>query len=164
MDTNDSNATIPGQKAIISKSKKKTVLVIEDELDIQNFISRVLELEGYHMLRAGDANTGLDAIRENSVDLVLLDLRLPGPDGWSVLREMKGTPALSKIPVVVITAIAESAQRRRTLRMGATQYLIKPLSAHSLSKTIADILHQKASDYPIVRGHVVSRAPKYSAA
>ena len=147
---------------MVKKQRTQTVLIIEDDPDIQNFISRVLELEGYPVLRAADANTGLDAIRENSVDLVLLDLRLPGPDGWSVLREMKDTPALSKIPIVVITAIAESAQRRRTLRMGATQYLIKPLSAHSLSKTIADILHQKTSDYPILRAHVVSRTHKFS--
>jgi len=70
---------------------------------------------------------------------------LPGPDGWSILREIKGNPSYSNIPVVVLTAIAESAQRRRTMRMGANQYLVKPLSAHSLSRTIASTLHQGGS-------------------
>jgi two-component system phosphate regulon response regulator PhoB len=139
------------------KRKAKTVLIIEDEADILNFISRVLELEGYHVLRASDGKTGMDIIRENSVSLVLLDLRLPGPDGWSILREMKRSPELSTIPVVVLTAIAESMQRRRTLRMGAASYLIKPLSAHSLSQTIASILHQEGQKYHTARESAVNR-------
>ena len=129
------------------KHKAETVLIIEDEVDIQNFVSRVLELEGYQVLKAGDGRRGMEIIRENAVALVLLDLRLPGPDGWSVLREIKNDPESSTIPVVVLTAIAESLQRKRTLRMGATKYLIKPLSAHSLSKTIASVLHQSEKRY-----------------
>ncbi len=123
----------------------------------RTFVSRVLELEGYQVLQAGDGKTGMEIIRENSIDLVLLDLRLPGPDGWSILRRNEThTRSSPQIPVVVLTAIAESGQRRRTLRMGATQYLIKPLSAHSLSKTIAGILHQKGSRCQTVRGSAAS--------
>ena len=103
------------------KRKVKTVLVIEDEIDIQNFISRVLELEGYQVLKANDGGAGMEIIRQNHIALVLLDLRLPGTDGWSVLREIKRDPDFSAIPVVVLTAIAESMQRRKTLRMGATK-------------------------------------------
>ena len=127
--------------------KIKTVLIIEDEIDIQNFVSRVLELEGYRVLKAFDGNTGMDMIRENPVALVLLDLRLPGPDGWTILRAIKSNPEFTDIPVVVLTAIAESVQRRRTLRMGAARYLVKPLSAHNLSKTISSILAQDESHY-----------------
>lgn len=129
------------------KRKPKTVLIIEDEIDILNFISRVLELEGYQVLKASDGRTGMDMIKDESIALVMLDLRLPGPDGWSILREIKRNPESSKIPVVVLTAIAETTQRKKTLRMGAAKYLIKPLSAHSISQTIADILHQKGNDY-----------------
>jgi DNA-binding response OmpR family regulator len=127
------------------KSRSKTVLIIEDEADIRNFIARVLELEGYRVLEAGDGTRGMKIIRENTVALVLLDLRLPGPDGWSILREIKRNPELSTIPVVVLTAIAEAIQRKKTLRMGATSYLIKPLSAHSLSRAVASVLSEKAS-------------------
>ncbi len=127
--------------------QKKTVLIIEDEADIRSFIARVLELEGYTVLEAGDGIAGMELIKGNPVSLVLLDLRLPGPDGWSVLREIKRNRDLSRIPVVVLTAIAESMQRRKTLRMGASSYLIKPLSARSLSMTIADILHDKNQSY-----------------
>ena len=128
----------------------KTVLVIEDEADIQRFISRVLELEGYKVLLAGDGVIGLDLLRKNPVSLVLLDLRLPGLDGWSVLRTIKDTPALSLIPVIVLTAIAENIQRKKTMRMGAAKYLVKPLSAGSLSRTIAGVLREKGKELQTV--------------
>jgi DNA-binding response OmpR family regulator len=137
--------------AMAKKSKAKTVLIIEDEEDIQNFISRVLELDGYNVLRAKDARTGMELIRYNSVALVLLDLRLPGPDGWSVLRAIKSNLEFSAIPVIVLTAIAESLQRRRTLRMGADRYLIKPLSARSLSMAVAGVMRQSRKKFETVR-------------
>ncbi len=143
---------------MIKRHKTYTILVIEDETDIQNFIYRVLELEGYNVRKAGDGNIGLAILKEHQIDLVLLDLRLPGPNGWSVLREIKRTPELVKIPVVVITALAETAQRQRTLRMGASQYLIKPLSAHRLSRTIADTLHKKAANHSVKKEYAVSHA------
>jgi len=127
----------------------RTVLIIEDDVDIQNFASRVLELEGFQVFKAGDGERGMEIIREKSVSLVLLDLRLPRRDGWSILREIKGNTELSTIPVVVLTAIAETLQRKRTLRMGARKYLIKPVSAQSLSKTIISILHQSGRRHTI---------------
>lgn len=138
------------------KRQAKTILIIEDETDIQNFISRVLELEGYQVLKAGDGKTGMEIIRENPVALVLLDLRLPHPNGWSVLRAIKRNPEFSSIPVVVLTAIAELPQRKKTLRMGASQYLTKPLSAHILSQTIASILHQEESHHKTTEKNAVS--------
>ncbi|MGD1119335.1 MAG: response regulator [Dehalococcoidales bacterium] len=121
------------------------ILLIEDEPDIQSFIHRVLELEGYDVLKTGDGQTGLEMVRKYPVSLVLLDLRVPGLDGWGVLREMKRDAELARIPVVVLTAVAETSQRRRTMSMGAARYLIKPLSANGLSQTIADILNKKGS-------------------
>jgi DNA-binding response OmpR family regulator len=130
-----------GTGVMANKRKSKTVLIIEDEADIQNFVSRVLELEGYQTLQANDGEKGMEIIRENPVALVLLDLRLPGRDGWSILTEIRQDIELSKIPVIVITAVADAPQRKRTLHMGADKYLVKPLSAHSLAKNIASVLH-----------------------
>ncbi len=129
--------------------KTQTILIIEDETDIQHFIYRVLQLEGYQVLSAGDGATGLELLRENPISMVLLDLRLPGMDGWTVLREIKSNPDLSSIPVIVLTAIAESIQRKKTLRMGAARYLVKPLSSTSLTRTIANVLRHKGKDLQI---------------
>ncbi|OGN99016.1 MAG: hypothetical protein A2Y89_00320 [Chloroflexi bacterium RBG_13_51_18] len=120
-----------------------TVLLIEDERDIQHFICRVLELEGYRVIKTCEGNTGLDMLVSNSVDLVLLDLCLPDLDGFSVLREIKNSPEFSPIPVVVITAVAGSAQRQKSARLGAVRHLVKPLSAHRLYKTISTVLEKE---------------------
>ncbi len=120
--------------------KKKTVLIIEDEADVRNFASRVLELEGYRVLQAESGDEGLTLARENEVNLVLLDLRLHGIDGWAVLEQMKIEPALSTVLVIVFTASAGLPQRERALRMGAVDYLVKPLSAARLKKAVARTL------------------------
>jgi len=122
------------------KGNRATILIIEDEDDIRTFASRVLELEGYRVLQAGDGDEGLRLARGNQVAMVLLDLRLPGRDGWAVLIQMKSDPELSPIPVVVFTASAGVPQQSRALAGGAADYLVKPLSATSLRKSIARIL------------------------
>jgi adenylate cyclase len=127
----------------VKKSSRETIIIIEDEDDIRAFASRVLELEGYRVLQASDGDEGLKLARSNQVALVLLDLRLPGRDGWVVLSQMKGDPKLSSIPVVVFTASAAAQQRSQALAGGAADYLVKPLSAESLKKSIARILRQK---------------------
>jgi DNA-binding response OmpR family regulator len=129
----------------MSNNKLKTVLIIEDETDIRTFIARVLELEGYNVLETGDGASGLEIIKQKAIALVLLDLRLPGPDGWAILREIKRNPETSMVPIVVLTAFAEPMQRRKTMRMGADSYLVKPLSAHSLSMAISGVLRRKGT-------------------
>ncbi len=121
----------------------KIVLVIEDEVDVRDFASRVLELEGYRVLQARDNEEGMRLVRGGGVSLVLLDLRLPGHDGWAMLQQMKSEPELSAIPIIVFTASAGVLQRGRALDMGAIDYLIKPLSAARLRKAVARILRQK---------------------
>jgi len=124
----------------VKKGSRATILIIEDEDDIRTFASRVLELEGYRVLQASDGDEGLRLARGNQVALVLLDLRLPGRDGWAVLSQMKSDPELSSISVVVFTASAATQQRSQALDRGAADYLVKPLSANSLRESIARIL------------------------
>lgn len=125
------------------RHETKTILIIEDEADIRNFASRVLELEGYGVLQAEDGGEGTRLVRQSRPSLVLLDLRLPKRDGWTVLEQMKNESELSAIPVIVFTASAGVSQRERALRMGAAAYLVKPLSASCLKKAVARILRKK---------------------
>ena len=125
------------------RPRRKTILVIEDEPEVRNFASRVLELEGYRVLQAEDSEEGIRLLRESRISLVLLDLRLPEHDGWAVLEQMKGEPELSAIPVIVFTASAGVSRRKRALKMGAADYLVKPLSAAKLRKAVARILHRE---------------------
>jgi len=123
--------------------KVRAVLVIEDEPEVCNFASRVLELEGYRVLQAKNGDEGLRLVRESQVGLILLDLKLPSYDGWSMLQQLKNDPELSSIPVVVFTASAAASQRARALAMGAADYLVKPVSAIRLREAIARTLYLK---------------------
>ena len=128
---------------MVKRYKRKTVLVVEDEPEVRNFACRVLELEGYHVLQAGNGEEGMRLVRERRASLVLLDLRLPKHDGWAVLQQIKSEPELSAIQVIVFTASAGVLQRKRALSMGATDYLVKPLSATRLRKAVARVLQQE---------------------
>lgn len=125
------------------RHETKTVLVVEDDAGLRHFAARVLELEGYRVLQAKDGDEGLRLVREGHVALVLLDLRLPGRDGWSVLSQMESEPALSAIPVIVFTASVAVSQQERVLSMGAADYLVKPISAARLKESTARILYDR---------------------
>lgn len=122
------------------KSRKKTVLVVEDEIDVRIFASKVLEMEGYNVLKAGNAEDGLGLLKQNNVSLVLIDLRLPVLSGLWLLETIKGTPKISTVPVIILTASAEASQRERALGMGAVDYLVKPISAGGIRKAVARAL------------------------
>ena len=127
---------------MVKSSKIKTVLVVEDEYDIRRFARRLLELEGYDVLEAANGDEALRIIKETTdLSMVLLDLRLPGRDGWVVMDEMKKAPKLRRIPVVVFSASAAEWQRKKALNKGAVGYLVKPLDAASLRQAIATTTH-----------------------
>lgn len=127
---------------MVKSSKIKTVLVIEDEADIRRFACRLLELEDYHVLEAANGDEGLRLIRETrDLSMILLDLRLPGRDGWVVMDEMKKDSKLSKIPVVVFSASAAEWQKKKALSRGAVGYLVKPLDAAVLKQAVDSTTH-----------------------
>ena len=128
---------------MVRKRKDKTILIIEDDADIQTFAGRMLELEGYHILQADTGNEGLRLARENKVSLALLDLRLPDNSGWTILEQIKNDPELSGVLVIVFTASYGIPQRDRALAMGAADYLVKPLSATNLKNAVVRVLRRK---------------------
>jgi CheY-like chemotaxis protein len=130
------------EKPCMKSKEAKTILIIEDEEDIRIFATRVLELEGYKVFGVGDGEDGLKMVKECPVDLVLLDLRLPRRDGWSVMEQMKSEPQLSKIPVLAFTASAGAAAREKVIGMGAVGFLVKPLRADTLMEAVTGILSE----------------------
>ncbi len=109
---------------------KQQVLVIEDDSAIRRGIVDALEFEGYEALEAGSGDVGLEHALRFSYDLLLLDLVLPGTDGFEILQQVKaGRPAL---PVIILTARGSVSDRVRGLRMGADDYVVKPFSVKEL--------------------------------
>jgi DNA-binding response OmpR family regulator len=122
------------------KSTPKTVLVLEDDIDLRKFAAWMLESEGFQVIQEADGEAGLELLLQRQIDLLLLDIKLPSRDGWSILEEMRNTPKLSTVPVIIFTASADISNKDRALKMGAADYLVKPLSAEVLKNCVTRIL------------------------
>lgn len=119
---------------------KKRVLVVEDEYDLRQLAVWLLEAEGYEALQAADGDAGLKIASEQPLDLVLLDIRMPGRYGWDVLTAIKESQKLCDLPVIILTASADADNKSKAVKMGAADYLIKPISAEKLVETVSRIL------------------------
>jgi len=110
----------------------KNVLVIEDEKDIANLVKYNLEKAGFRCSAAVSGEDGLKFLRKGGVDLVILDIMLPGKSGLEVCREIKQDKNLARIPVVMLTARGEEVDRIVGFEMGADDYMVKPFSPREL--------------------------------
>src|SRR5215216_4405447 len=94
-------------RALLATSGAKgmaSLLIVEDEVNIRKFVSANLVARGFQVVEAGNAEEGLDQLRENPPDVLVLDIRLPGMSGWDLLQVMGEEAALSRVPVIVMTA------------------------------------------------------------
>ena len=121
-------------------SNRKTVLLVEDDPDLLRFADVTLRLGGYRVFTATDGLSALSAARKVHPAMMLLDLRLPGLDGWQVLEVMGQDPVLRKLPVIVVTATADAGARPLTEAAGVTEYLVKPLSADALLAAVERVM------------------------
>jgi len=120
---------------------KKRILVIDDEVAIQNLIQSLLERFGYELVRALNVATAVQILRQKPLpDLVLLDMMLPDVDGLELLRQIRETKVFDSLPVIIISALADSDHIRKGLEMGADRYITKPGLGHNLLKTVQDVL------------------------
>lgn len=103
----------------------KKILIIEDDKFLRRVISQKLTKEGYEISEALDGEKGVKKIEEEGADLVLLDLILPGMDGFEVLARIKKDPKNSKIPVIILSNLGQKEDIDKGLKMGAVDYLIK---------------------------------------
>jgi DNA-binding response OmpR family regulator len=103
----------------------KKILIIEDDKFLRELIAKKLVKEDYDICEAVDGEEGIKKVKEEKPDLVLLDLILPGIDGFEVLSRTKEDPALSQIPVIILSNLGQKEDVERGLGLGAVDYLIK---------------------------------------
>ncbi|MCB2227639.1 MAG: response regulator transcription factor [Desulfarculaceae bacterium] len=121
---------------------KATVLVVEDEKDIIDVVDFNLQQAGYRVLKAADGAEGLRLAKDQSPDLVVLDLMLPAMDGKEVCRRLKQGEATREIPVLMLTALASETDRIIGFEIGADDYLTKPFSPRELVLRVNAILRR----------------------
>ena len=121
---------------------RRRVLIVEDDEAIRRVAVDALELEGYEVAEEGTFAGGLQAGLTASCDLVLLDLALPGGDGFDILAEVR--LARPTLPIVVLTARGQEDDRVRGLRLGADDYVVKPFSIRELLARMGAVLRRSA--------------------
>jgi DNA-binding response OmpR family regulator len=116
------------------------ILVIEDDSAIRRGLVDALRFAGYDVLEAANGNDGLKSALRATVDLVLLDLILPGPSGFEILEALHA--ARPTLPVIILTARGEEADRVKGLRLGADDYVVKPFSVRELLARVEAVLRR----------------------
>ena len=116
------------------------VLVIDDEAPIRLLCRVNLEAEGMEVLEAADGPTGLEMARAETPDVVLLDVMMPGLDGWRVAEELLDDDRTAAIPIVFLTARAELRDRARGIDLGGVDYVTKPFNPVELAPLVRDLL------------------------
>lgn len=116
---------------------KKRILCIEDEAEMIELMRLVLEREGHEVIGAVGGEQGLKFMREKKPDLILLDLMMPGIDGWEVYRQMRADKGLMDIPVIIVTAKAQSIDKVLGLQVAkVADYITKPFGPKELIGSI----------------------------
>ena len=119
-----------------------TVLVIDDEAPIRLLCRVNLEAEGMPVLEAGDGPSGLEAARDGSPDVILLDVMMPGLDGWGVAEALLEDDRTADIPIIFLTARAEFRDRARGLDIGGVDYITKPFNPVELAPLVRALLER----------------------
>jgi DNA-binding response OmpR family regulator len=118
-------------------NQKKRILYIEDEKEMLELTRIVLEREGYEMLAAVGGAEGIEAVKREKPDLVLLDLMMPDVDGWEVYRRMKADKEVADIPVIIITARTQSIDKVLGLKVAkVADYITKPFGPNDLISSV----------------------------
>ncbi len=122
---------------------KKEILVIEDNPQTVKLVKFILEKNNYSTVAAGDGEHGLQMAKEKKPDLIILDLMLPGMDGYRVCEMLKADPDTKEIPVLVLTALDTGADFEKALQKKADWYITKPFEPQHLLKRIGYLIEKK---------------------
>ncbi len=118
------------------------ILVVDDDREIVRLVKSYLEQAGYQALTAYDGETALHVMRSDHPDLVVLDLMLPGRDGWNLTRLARGDASLMDIPIIMLTARVEDTDKILGLELGADDYITKPFNPREVVARVRSVLRR----------------------
>ena len=118
----------------------KRVLIAEDEPNIATSLTFLLERAGYQVTLSSDGNAALEAVLSDAPDAVLLDLMLPGIDGYEILRRVRNDPRFADLPIMVLSAKGQVEDRETALRLGANLYVTKPFANAELLEAVKGLV------------------------
>lgn len=137
----------------------KTILVIEDDADLQEILRLTFTHEGFRVVLAKDGAQGLELAHRHDPDLVILDLMLPKLDGVEVCRRLREEPAFKRLPILMLTAKGEESDVVLGLGVGADDYLVKPARPREMVARVRNLLRRTAKDDPVVTEEIINAGP-----
>ena len=126
------------KKGVVTISKK--ILIVEDDPSFSRAINHIIDKEGYDVVTATNGMTGLRMANEENPDLVILDVMLPGLDGFEICSRLRKEPQTAELPIIMLSAKGQEADKNTGLKVGANEYLTKPVDRELLLKTITSLL------------------------
>jgi DNA-binding response OmpR family regulator len=127
-------------------NKPTRILVADDDPSILRLLQLNFELEGYEVSTASDGEEALAKARASSPDVVVLDVMMPGMDGWEVCRRLKEDETMRDVPVILLTALGQEQERRHGLAVGASEYVMKPFDPDRLVQMVKGTLSGAGRD------------------
>ena len=127
----------------MTSSAVQTILIVDDEIQNRELFEHLLRLEGYRTLTAANGEEALKAIAEHSPDLILLDIMMPGINGYELAVLLKADAATSNIPIIMVTALIDRDARLAALNAGAEEFLSKPVDPTELWLRVRNLLRLK---------------------
>ncbi|HEY2747683.1 MAG TPA: response regulator [Polyangia bacterium] len=130
----------------MADSVTTTLLVVDDEPEINRLVARIFEKRGYRVITAADGAEALASVERDRPDLIMLDLNLPKIDGWEVCRKLKGDPSTRAIPIIMLTAAHANVDDAEIgLGLGADEYVAKPFVRAVLLHNVERLLGREPS-------------------
>lgn len=124
----------------------QSVLIVDDEPMARTLLRLMLVRAGFHVSEAEDGFDALEKIRKNQPDVILLDVMMPGMDGFAVCEKLRSESATAELPIIMLSAKTDLDSINKGLRAGATIYLTKPISPEELTQHVRDALIQFDED------------------
>jgi DNA-binding response OmpR family regulator len=125
---------------LVGADLNPSVLVVDDEPMARTLLRLMLVRAGFEVVEAKDGHDALEKLKENRPDLVILDVMMPGMDGFTVCSTIRSQPTTADVPVIMLSAKTDMGSVNKGLTSGATKYLTKPVSPETLTRHVRDIL------------------------
>jgi CheY-like chemotaxis protein len=135
--------SVPARRSGPQGQVASKVLLVDDEDSLRKVMKDLLERDGYAVTEARDGVQALDQVDRIGPDIIVLDLNLPGLDGYGVLSHLRSRPATANIPVIVLTAKGDEDNEVRVFELGADDFLTKPFRARALSARLEAVLGRR---------------------
>lgn len=123
---------------------REKLLIVDEEIDASTALKVALEAEGYNVIVAQDGFEGIEKARTENPDVILLDIMMPGMDGFEVCKRLKSDPSSADIPVIMLTAKGEIEDKVEGLELGADDYVTKPFNLKELKARIKTVLRRSS--------------------